>query len=117
MRLELPFPPSVNNLYATNSNTLRRHKSKRGIAYQREVRARVLEQHGLVRSLSGPLRVTVEHIPPDARRRDHDNYSKALWDSLGAAGVFDDDSQIVEAHYYWLQPSKASGTTVIIEEL
>jgi crossover junction endodeoxyribonuclease RusA len=116
MIFTLPFPPTVNTLYPSGK-TGRRFLSVKGKAYKAEVYARVLEQHGLFKPLTGPLSVTVEHFPPDKRKRDHDNYCKALWDSLGEAGVFMDDSQIKEAHYYMREPGSEPKTIVILEEL
>ncbi|MFK8827299.1 RusA family crossover junction endodeoxyribonuclease, partial [Citrobacter freundii] len=39
--------------------------------------------------------------PPDARRRDIDNYNKALFDALTHAGVWEDDSQIKRMLVEW----------------
>ena len=116
MRLELPFPPTVNSMFPSAKNG-RCFLSAKGKAYRQEVYARVLEQHGIFKPFTGPLRVTVEHTPPDKRQRDHDNYSKALWDSLGHANVYMDDSQIKQAFYFMMEPGKDSGTIVILEEL
>lgn len=44
--------------------------------------------------LTGRLNVTVLLYPKDARRRDIDNPIKFLIDSLQAANLFNDDSQI-----------------------
>ncbi|WP_159137369.1 RusA family crossover junction endodeoxyribonuclease, partial [Citrobacter braakii] len=39
--------------------------------------------------------------PPDARRRDIDNYNKALFDALTHAGIWEDDSQIKRMLVEW----------------
>lgn len=36
-------------------------------------------------------------FPPDARRRDIDNYNKALFDALTHAGIWEDDSRAENA--------------------
>jgi crossover junction endodeoxyribonuclease RusA len=49
-----------------------------------------------VRPLAGPLRVLLVAHPPDHRRRDIDNIQKPTLDALQHAGVYGDDSQIVD---------------------
>jgi len=46
--------------------------------------------------LQGALAMTIELCPPDRRRRDVDNFDKAILDSLTAAGVWGDDSQVID---------------------
>lgn len=43
-----------------------------------------------------PLAVVCEVFPPDNRRRDLDNTWKPLADALTHAGVWQDDSQIID---------------------
>ena len=93
IRLTLPFPPSTNRIW--------RHVgprvllSREGRQYRTAVAAVVMQARvqGFGRR---KVRVTVEAAMPDNRRRDIDNLWKAAGDSLQAARVFDDDSQIVE---------------------
>ena len=95
MRLELPYPPTANNMFPSGKDG-RRHLSKRGRSYRIEVYARVCEQTKRLKTLRGPLSVSVELYPPDDRKRDIDNAFKALFDSLQFSAVFRDDSQIKE---------------------
>lgn len=94
--LELPFPPSVNTYWRASviSGRPRVLISRKGRDYRRAVVAICR----LVRpgKLAGPLAATVDLYPPCGRRRDVDNYNKGLLDALGAAGLYDDDSQITE---------------------
>ena len=89
---ELPFPPSVNACWRVFRN--RSILSKRG----REYRASVFEHMKLIgldeELLSGRLRVRIALYPPDARRRDIDNYCKATFDALSHAKFWIDDEQI-----------------------
>jgi crossover junction endodeoxyribonuclease RusA len=90
IRLELPWPPSVNHYYRrVGSATL---ISKEGRRYRTRVAGEVL----LARSprVEGRLAVRIVASPPDQRRRDLDNLQKALLDALQHAGVYRDDSQI-----------------------
>lgn len=90
MRVELPWPPSVNHYWRrVGSRTL---ISKEG----RLFRKRVVAMLSVHRSepLTGRLHVRVFAHPPDRRRRDLDNITKALLDALERGGVYEDDSQI-----------------------
>lgn len=123
MRLKLPFPPPVNNLYAdvivprkkaTIPNFIaslrvhgwspkhlaqfimpRRVKTSRARKYAEECAAAILPQIGIDHvPYSG--RVVVELIvhPPDRRKRDMDGVPKALFDVFTTAAVWVDDSQV-----------------------
>ncbi|AMO47598.1 Crossover junction endodeoxyribonuclease rusA [Enterobacter sp. FY-07] len=48
-----------------------------------------------------PAAVEIILYPPDARRRDIDNYNKALFDALTHAGVWEDDSQVKRMLVEW----------------
>lgn len=89
--VSLPFPPSTNTYWRNvKGRTL---ISEKGRAYRGEVIAEVL-QHGNNLKLAGRLHVEMELFPPDKRRRDIDNFSKAILDALTHAGLWLDDSQI-----------------------
>jgi crossover junction endodeoxyribonuclease RusA len=66
--------------------------------------------------VEGNLKVTIEAWRPDKRRRDLDNLFKAALDALAHAGVYDDDSQIVDLRIYWA-PTIGGMLKVKIEEL
>ena len=94
--LTLPYPPTVNHYW--ESRVVRRgarfvstvHVSQDGQRYRESI-VRLLDG---VQSLRGRLRVQILVQPPDGRRRDLDNVLKCLLDSLTAAGVWGDDSQV-----------------------
>ncbi len=105
MKLILPFPPSVNTYWrAPNKGPLKgRHLiSAAGRKYQSAAWAAVLDQ---LRRLPKPstelAAVEILLFPPDARRRDIDNYNKALLDSLTHAGVWEDDRQVKRMLVEW----------------
>lgn len=95
-QVTLPFPPSVNTITACVRN--RKITSKKGREY-REAAMVDIAAHGLTLArLAGSLEVSLDLHPPDNRRRDIDNYSKAVLDALTEAGVWHDDEQIDRLH-------------------
>ncbi|QOV65806.1 RusA family crossover junction endodeoxyribonuclease [Kosakonia pseudosacchari] len=105
MKLILPFPPSVNTYWrAPNKGPLKgRHLiSAAGRKYQSDACAAIIEQlRRLPKPSSEPASVKVILYPPDVRRRDIDNYNKALFDALTHAGVWEDDSQVKRLLVEW----------------
>lgn len=94
LKLKLPYPPSVNRYWRNvKGRTL---ISKAGREYRKQVKLECLLQKPM--RLNGFLKVTVYMCPPDRRRRDVDNISKALFDSMKHAGVYEDDYQIEDMH-------------------
>lgn len=100
IRLEFPFPPSVNNYWRTASlpgGQRRTILSKKGREYQGEVKRtiyRYATQVAGFRTFVDPLKVTLALYLPDRRQRDIDNYCKGLFDSCTKAGLWSDDSLI-----------------------
>ena len=105
MKLTLPFPPSVNTYWrAPNKGPLAgRHLiSAKGRAYQSDACAAIIEQfRKLPKPSSALAAVEIILFPPDARRRDIDNYNKALFDALTHAGIWEDDSQVCRMLVEW----------------
>ena len=88
---ELPWPPSVNHYY--------RHVGPRvlisrdGRKYREQVTGII--SHLGIPKFKGRIFLHAQFYPPDRRRRDLDNVGgKVLLDTLQAAGLFQDDSQI-----------------------
>ena len=90
---ELPWPPSVNH-YWGHTKTGQTYLKPEGRQYHVDVLAAVLQQ-GRERC-EGRLSVSIELHPPNRIRFDVDNKMKATLDSLGKAGIYDDDEQIDE---------------------
>jgi crossover junction endodeoxyribonuclease RusA len=88
LRLVLPYPPYLNNLYATVGR--RRVKSKEGKRYATAVAA-IASERGC-EPLCGPVSVVVELYRP-RKQGDLDGALKALLDSLTGI-LWNDDSQV-----------------------
>ncbi len=91
MKIELPWPPSVNSYLAIVGR--RKVKTKKAREYCSEV-VNYLSQQKVKSFRDNKIKIEIEAYPPDLRRRDMDNITKALFDSLKTAGLYDDDSQI-----------------------
>lgn len=88
MTLTLPYPPSVNAMYATVGR--RRVLSREGRTFKETAAA--LAYRAGVRKLAGDVKVTINLFRP-RRAGDCDNFSKAVLDSLkGVAWI--DDAQV-----------------------
>jgi crossover junction endodeoxyribonuclease RusA len=101
INLVLPFPPTVNTYWRKWNN--RMVISEKGRAYRNAVADSLLEGRAYFYhlTLDKKLRVEIKAYRPDKRKRDLDNLLKATLDSLAYAGVYQDDSQIVDLHIYW----------------
>lgn len=105
MKLVLPFPPSVNTYWrAPNKGPLKgRHLiSAAGRAFQSAACAAIIDQlRRLPKPSTALAAVEIILYPPDARRRDIDNYTKGLFDALTHAGIWEDDSQVKRMLVEW----------------
>lgn len=105
MKLTLPFPPSVNSYWrAPSKGPLQgRHLvSADGRKYQSKAAAAVIEQlRRIPKPTTSLVAVEVVLYPPDRKRRDLDNYLKALFDALTLAHVWEDDSQVKKMLVEW----------------
>lgn len=114
LTIELPFPPSVNTYWRhiTIGKRARTLISEKGRNYKQAVHEHFLVDN-ITTVLRGPLACTLDMYPPCNRRRDCDNYCKGLLDALGSAGLYDDDSQIVDLHIR-MHPKRAPGSVRVI---
>lgn len=92
IRLRLPYPPSVNHLYANVQGG--RVLSKAGRAFHHAVAEQVWLQLRQWTCLTGRLAMAIMAHGPDARTRDLSNLLKVTEDALVEAGVLADDEQI-----------------------
>ena len=109
--LELPWPPSVNHYWRMGHNRI--YLGAEGRRYKAMV-AGIVRHAGLT-PLDGDVSIEMEAYPPDRRRRDLDNLQKALWDSLGKAGLYDDDSQVKHFQAWMLSPMEGGKVIVRVD--
>lgn len=88
---DLPWPPSVND-YWGNGGRGRRYLKKKAREFREAVVC--MNKTPAEYKMLGDLEIDVILIPPDARKRDIDNFMKGPLDALRHAGVYEDDSQI-----------------------
>jgi len=99
LRIDLPFPVSLNTYYKKFRNRLMISEDGR------QFRDRVIKiiqnrTKGHRFNDSARLSLSVRLVTPDRRKRDLDNFcGKALQDALQHSGLFKDDSQIDHCNY------------------
>jgi len=92
------FPPTLNSYYVKTARGI--YISKAGKLYRQHIAEVLIQQIGEPPMLSDRLLVEVVLFPPDKRKRDLDNYLKALLDALTHYGLWEDDSQIDQLMVY-----------------
>jgi len=113
VKLELPFPPSINHYFSYYQG--RPVLSKDARSYRHQVRRIAIARS--IKPLMGSLNVHIDIFPPDKRRRDIDNCFKSVLDALQHAGVFWDDSQIIVLHAVKHPAAQDGYVVVAISEL
>lgn len=97
--LVIPFPPSVNGLFAGKK---RRFTSGAYKAWQEEA-GKTLQLQSPLPAFSGPVSLTFRFGRPDKRRRDLFNLVKAPEDLLVKHGVIEDDSLVERGTVEWAE--------------
>jgi crossover junction endodeoxyribonuclease RusA len=109
IKLVLPYPPTINHYYTVARG--RKIKSQRARAYLKECVFLLAPRK--IKTIDGPVAVDIQVNPPDNRRRDIQNLQKGPLDALEAAGVYRDDSQIVDLRI-WRGDNVKGGELVIL---
>lgn len=111
--IELPFPPSVNNMYGHNKQSIyskshiKEYKEKVKVIIQKYMREKGLEK------ITYPMIFRAVAYEPDNRRRDEDNLKKALYDAITYGRLWKDDSLIRESHFYMEKNNIIKGKVLI----
>lgn len=106
----LPFPPSVNNLFA-NRPRGGRYPTKAYRDWQTEAGWHLAMRRDR-RVLPGPYHILFEVGRPDRRKRDLSNLWKAPEDLLVKHGVIEDDSQVATLQFKWVDDLKGCRVTI-----
>lgn len=112
----LPFPPSINKYYGCGKTGIR-YLLSQAKDYPWLCEKAFKDQKIGKSKITKKVKVTRHLYPPDNRKRDEDNYIKALNDALWKCGIIKDDSQIDNAHNYWHRenPKKPGRVEIEIE--
>ena len=113
MILLLPYPPTINHYYGVRGKA--RFIKPAGLEFRRLVAEKVAQKYHSM--ILGKVTIQIQVCPPDKRKRDIDNVLKALLDSLTKAGVWKDDSQIVDLRIVKYDPLEGGGTVVNIIDM
>lgn len=122
MRLDLPWPISLNSAYVAGTN---RRTGRKGRYLTKEARAyKALVQQLCLPVLArydcpfrGGLEVSVAYYPPHNRRWDMSNFNKLLFDCFTEVGIYRDDSQIEELHQFKREKAIPGRVQIRIVEL
>ena len=114
IKLELPImPPSVNTLWVNKHRG--RYKSKRGKIFE-NLACGELKKQFRYKPLANSLKVHIRLYFKDKRKRDIDNYNKAILDSMTKI-IYEDDSQIEELNVKKLVGCGFDKVEIEVEEL
>lgn len=103
--LELPFPPSVNNMFINGKAGKGRFLAPRYRAWKTE--AGYLARSQSKEHIAGPFAVQINAVRPDKRRRDIDNCIKPIVDLLVSLGFVEDDSEMQTIQASWVSQGPA----------
>jgi len=112
IRLNLPYPPSINNYWIASGH--RRFISKRGQEFRQAVWIECLQRR-VPKLGSQSLMVHIVLQPRNKKLMDIDNCAKAILDSLEHAGIFDSDVQVQKLLIERGEQVKGGGCQVMIE--
>jgi len=111
----LPFPPSVNTYYSVVRG--RKVLSKRGRLYKLESMEAMIEQGLDSKGIDFGVSVVVILNPPCKRKRDLDNYLKAILDAITYSEFWVDDSQVHDLRIIRGVKSKVANIEVTVKKL
>ena len=114
--LDIPWPPTANKIWrhARGQNYLSRpYKDFLSLTYM-VVRQQLPRHH---RRIETPVRLTIDLYPPNRVRYDIDNRIKPILDALTRAGVWQDDSLVIELHVSKRSTLKRGRAIIEIHEI
>ena len=119
IELKLPWPPSVNSLWRKFGNRV--ILSARARQYYTTLASLlvVARAKGDIpkQSIGEQVAVCMVLHPPENRRRDIDNYTKAVFDGLTKGRFWDDDKLVRREHKEWGEAVPGGVIIVRVERL
>lgn len=114
VRLNLPYPPSVNRLYRTGRGRI--YKSPQYKNWLDEARIAWLQQRTTLPTRYIRGRYTLEAFvwPPDGRHRDLGNLEKCISDFLQSVNVIENDRLSKWIRFEWMEQESTAGVVVTI---
>ncbi len=110
IELQLPYPPSTNNLWVRSRFGMRR--SDRYMAWLQVATYAAYQQKP--KKLKGLYKLSIQAARQDKRRRDIDNIIKAISDLLQTIGVIKDDCDCEMVSARWV--TTGNGVNVRVEQ-
>jgi Holliday junction resolvase RusA-like endonuclease len=108
-RLKLPFPPSVNGLYGGGSGQ-QRFKTKRYKDWCKSIK------HIPSLNINYPITILYTFTWPDKRKRDGQNYIKAVTDLMVNSKLISDDSwDIIQSETWKYDKIDRENSGVLVE--
>ena len=115
--LRLPWPPTVNHYWSHRGRIV--YLGRRGREYIKSVAMAIVgDAKGRVDPLltiRGFVSVRMVLLPPDLRRRDPDNFSKGVFDSLSKCGYWEDDC-LIRRQSVTMGPKVKDGMAILVVE-
>ena len=116
-KIILPFPPSLNRLWRSThkGGKTRVYRSRQYKLWVRQSDSWWMAQKlpGRPKIISESFKAKITLHPPDRRRRDSDNFMKAIMDFLQRIEVIRDDSDCREHTIAWGETGKATACCVV----
>lgn len=112
IQFTLPYPPSINKLFATSWKSKQRFRSKVYKAWAEEAGYALKGQIKPDQRFGGFIAITMRFGRPDKRKRDLDNLAKPVCDLLVSYSVIKDDSYITSLHLLWDETIQGASITI-----
>ncbi len=124
VRLQLPWPPSVNHYWIHRVIAGKGRKpfvsvaiGSKGKEFRKAVSAYVQGRWPKLKPSQRRVAVTIVATMPDKRKRDLDNILKATKDALSHAGFWEDDSQVDDLRVIRGKVQAPGGLDITVTEI
>ena len=118
-KITLPWPPTVNHYHqpVKRGRSVRIIKGSKARKYESDVLYLMIDSGQFNLNLSGKLSIKMTLNPPTLAKYDIDNRTKAVFDSLTAAKVWEDDEQVYSLLIEKGEKVEGGNVEIIIDSL